>query len=87
MAAGIGLVASVTAVGVLVYYVAPTAWALVGPGLLHGNSRWLDIFATFDNLSSFHLSGHVAQALTSVGFWIVLPVTVGLVMANRREVK
>jgi hypothetical protein len=87
MAAGFGLVASVTAVGVLAYYVAPTAWALVAPGLLHGNSRWLDIFATFDNLSSFHLSGHVAQALTAGGFWIVLPVTVGLFLANRREVK
>jgi hypothetical protein len=87
MAAGIGLVVSLTAVGVLVYYVAPTAFALVAPGLLHANSRWLDIFATFDNLSSFHLTGHVAQALTSVGFWIVLPVTVGLIVANRREVK
>ncbi|MDT7579348.1 MAG: type transport system permease protein [Pseudonocardiales bacterium] len=87
MAAGIGLVASLTAVGVLVYYVAPTAWALVGPGLLHGGSRWLDIFATFGHVGSFDLSGHVAQALTSVGFWIVLPVTVGLVVANRREVK
>lgn len=87
MAAGFGLVASVTAVGVLGYYVAPTAWALLGPGLLHGNSRWLDIFATFGDLSTFHLSGHVAQALTSAGFWIALPVTVGLVIANRREVK
>jgi hypothetical protein len=87
MAAGFGLVASLTAAGVLAYYVAPTAWALIAPGLLHGNSRWLDIFATFDNLSSFHLSGHVAQAATSFGFWIVLPVTVGLFIANRREVK
>jgi hypothetical protein len=87
MAAGFGLVAAVTAAGVLAYYVAPTAWALVAPGLLHANSRWLDIFDTFDNLSSFHLAGHVPQALTSVGFWIVLPVAVGLFIANRREVK
>ena len=56
MAAGFGLVASVTAVGVLVYYVAPTAWALLAPGLLHGNSKWLDIFNSFDNISSFHLA-------------------------------
>lgn len=87
MAAGFGLVATVTAVGVLVFYVAPTAWALVGPGLLHDNSKWLDIFNTFDNLSLFDLSGHVPQTMTSMAFWIVLPVTVGLVLANRREVK
>jgi hypothetical protein len=87
MAAGIGLVATVTAVGVLVFYVAPTAWALVGPGLLHANSRWLDIFQTFDNVSVFDVSGHVPQTVTAMTFWIVLPVTVGLVLANRREVK
>lgn len=87
MAAGIGLVATVTAVGVLAYYVAPTAWALVGPGLLHSNSRWLDIFQTFDNVSTYHLSGHVPQTITSMAFWIVLPVTAGLFLANRREVK
>ena len=87
MAAGIGLVATVTAVGVLAYYVAPTAWALVGTGLLHSNSRWLDIFETFDNVSSFNLGGHVPQTITSMAFWIVLPVTAGLFLANRREVK
>jgi hypothetical protein len=87
MAAGIGLVATVTAVGVLVFYVAPTAWALVGPGLLHSNSRWLDIFETFDNISTFNLSGHVPQTITSMAFWIVLPVMAGLFLANRREVK
>ncbi|MFL6098778.1 MAG: hypothetical protein ACJ71T_02365 [Actinomycetales bacterium] len=87
MAAGIGLVATVTSVGVLAYYVAPTAWALVGTGLLHSNSRWLDIFETFDNVSSFNLGGHVPQTITSMAFWIVLPVTAGLFLANRREVK
>jgi hypothetical protein len=87
MAAGFGLVAAVTAAGVLFYFIAPTAWALVAPQLLHDKSRWLDIFATFDNLSSFQLSGHVPQALTSAGFWIVLPLAAGLFTANRREVK
>jgi hypothetical protein len=87
MAAGFGLVASVTAVGVLVYYVAPTAWALLAPGLLHERSKWLDVFASFDNISSFHLGGVVPQTLTSIGFWIVLPVSIGLFAANRREVK
>jgi hypothetical protein len=87
MGAGIGLVAMQTAVAVLGYYIAPTAWALVGPQLLHGNSKWLDIFTTFDNLSSYNISGHIPQTLTSVGFWIVLPGLVGLYLANRREVK
>ena len=87
MAAGFGLVASVTAVGVLVYYVAPTAWALRRPGPA---ARQLAVAGHLRDVrrpEPFHLSGHVAQTLTSVGFWIVLPVTVGLVLANRREVK
>jgi hypothetical protein len=87
MAAGFGLVASVTAVGVLVYYVAPTAWALLAPGLLHDHAQWLDVFHTFGYISTFELGGVVPQTLTSLGFWIVLPVAVGLFTANRREVK
>ena len=27
------------------------------------------------------------QTITSIGFWIVVPVAVGLFLANRREVK
>jgi hypothetical protein len=87
MAAGFGLVTMQTAAGVLGYYVAPTAWALGATELLHGNAKWLDIFTTFDNLSRFDVSSHVLQTVTSIGFWIVLPVTVGLILANRREVK
>jgi hypothetical protein len=87
MAAGFGLVTMQTAAGVLGYYVAPTAWALGATQLLHGNAKWLDIFTTFDNLSRFDVSGHLPQTITSIGFWIVLPVTVGLILANRREVK
>jgi hypothetical protein len=87
MGAGFGLVTMQTAAGILGYYVAPTAWALGATQLLHGNARWLDIFSTFDDLSRYDVSGHIPQLLTSVGFWIVLPVTVGLFLANRREVK
>jgi hypothetical protein len=87
MAAGIGLVAMVTAVGVLIFYVLPTAWALVGPALLHDNSAWLDVFQTFDRLSSFDLTGHVGPTVTSLAAWIVVPVVVGTFLANRREVK
>lgn len=87
MAAGIGLVAMVTAVGVLVYYIAPTLWALAAPGLFHHNSKWLDVFNSFDQVSSWQLGGHVAPIITSMAVWIVLPVTVGLILANRREVK
>lgn len=87
MAAGFGLVAMQTVAGLLVYYVAPTAWAFGATSLLHDNASWLDIFTTFDNLSRFDLSGHVPETITSIGFWIVLPVTIGLTLANRREVK
>jgi hypothetical protein len=87
MAAGIGLVAVVTAVGVLVFYVAPTTWALAGPALLGHGSRWLDVFQTFDNLSRFDVSGHLPQTVTSLGVWVVLPLVVGLALTNRREVK
>ena len=87
MAAGFGLVASVTAVGVLGYYIAPTAWALLSQSVLHEKGDWLDVFRAFNNVSRFDLSGHVPQTLTAIGFWIVLPVAVGLFTANRREVK
>lgn len=87
MGAAIGLVVMQTAVGVLGYYIAPTAWALLSQSVLHEKGDWLDIFRAFGNLSQFDLSGHVPQTLTAIGFWIVLPAAVGLFVANRREVK
>lgn len=87
MAAGFGALAAQTAVAVGAYFVAPTIWAAVAPSLLGDNSPWFDVFSAFDRLSSDHPGTHLAQSLTAVALWIVLPTTVGVIRSLRREVK
>ena len=87
MAAAIGLLAAQTPVAITALLVAPTAWAAVSSGLLKGASPWFDIFSAYDRLASTRPFGHIAQTLTAVGVWVVLPSVLGLVRSLRREVK
>ena len=87
MAAGFGALSAQTAVAVGAYFVAPTIWAAVAPSLLGDRSPWFDIFSAFDRLSSGHPGSQLAQSLTAVAIWIVLPTTVGVIRSLRREVK
>jgi hypothetical protein len=87
MAAGFGALSAQTAVAVAAYFVAPTIWAAVGPALFQSTSGWLDIFQAMARLSSTDPWADLAQSLTAICFWIVLPTTIGVVRSMRREVK
>ncbi|HET6988225.1 MAG TPA: ABC transporter permease [Kribbella sp.] len=87
MGAAFGAVIAQTAVAILVYFIAPTAWALAGPALFKDNANWLDVFGAFGRIAERDLHGMLPETLTAVGVWIVLPTIVGLWASSRREVK
>ncbi|MEU4390349.1 ABC transporter permease [Kribbella sp. NPDC023855] len=87
MGAAFGAVIAQTAVAILVFFVAPTAWALAGPALFKSNADWLDVFGAFGRIAERDLHGMVPETLTAIGVWIVLPTIAGLWASSRREVK
>ncbi|WP_406048927.1 ABC transporter permease [Kribbella sp. NBC_00889] len=87
MAAAFGAVIAQTAVAILVYFIAPTAWSLAGPALFKDNANWLDVFGAFGRIADRDLHGMVPETLTSIAVWIVVPTIVGLWASSRREVK
>ncbi|MGZ0149161.1 ABC transporter permease [Kribbella sp. WER1] len=87
MGAAFGAVVPQTAVAILMYFIAPTAWSLAGPALFKDNAKWLDVFGALGRIAERDLHGMAAETLTAVGVWIVLPTIVGLWASSRREVK
>ncbi|WP_112241257.1 ABC transporter permease [Kribbella monticola] len=87
MGAAFGAVIAQTAVAILVFFIAPTAWALAGPALFKDNANWLDVFGAFGRIAERDLHGMLPETLTAIGVWIVLPTIVGLWASSRREVK
>ena len=51
MGAAFGAVIAQTAVAILVYFIAPTAWSLAGPALFKDNANWLDVFGAFGRIA------------------------------------
>lgn len=87
MAAAFGALIAQTAVALLVFFIAPTAWGLAGPALFKDNADYLDVFGAFGRIAERDLHGMVPQTLTALTVWIVLPTIVGLWASSRREVK
>jgi hypothetical protein len=87
MAAAFGALAAQTAVGLVAYLVAPTAWAAASDQLLKGASPWFDIFSAYDQLSSGQPFHHFAQSLTSIAIWVAVPSVLGITRSLRKEVK
>ncbi|MFF0266689.1 ABC transporter permease [Kribbella sp. NPDC004536] len=87
MGAAFGAVIPQTAVALLAFFIAPTAWSLAGPALFKDNANWLDVFGALGRIAERDLHGMVPETLTAVGVWIVLPTVVGLWASSRREVK
>ncbi len=87
MGAAFGAVIAQTAVAILVYFIAPTAWSLAGPALFKDNANWLDVFGAFGRIAERDLHGMLPETLVAVGVWIVVPTIVGLWASSRREVK
>jgi hypothetical protein len=87
MGAAFGAVIAQTAVAILVFFIAPTAWSLAGPALFKDNANYLDVFGALGRIAERDLHGMVPETLTAVAVWIVLPTIVGLWASSRREVK
>lgn len=87
MGAAFGAVLANTAVAIVVFFIAPTAWSLAGPALFNDNAQWLDVFSAFGRLAERDMHGMLPETLTALTVWIVLPTVVGLWASSRREVK
>lgn len=86
MAAAFGALAAHSAVALVAFLVAPTAWAAVSVEL-KGVSSWFDVFGAYDQLSSNQPFDHLAQSLASIAVWVVVPSVLGVTRSLRREVK
>jgi hypothetical protein len=87
MGAAFGAVVAQTAVALLVYFIAPTAWSLAGPELFKERADWLDVFGAFGRIAERDFDGKLPESLTAVAVWIVIPTVLGLWISTRREVK
>ena len=87
MAAAFAALAGQTAVALVAYFIAPTAWAAFAANVLGGSARWFDIFATYDRLASDHPLDHIGQTVTSIACWIAVPAVLGIRRSLHREIK
>lgn len=87
LAAAIGALIPQTAIAIAVYFIAPTAFSLLAGAVLKDAAPWFDIFRTVNRLAGDDPTAHLAQTLTSIAIWIVVPAAIGTVRALRREVK
>ncbi|SHG15979.1 hypothetical protein SAMN05443575_1538 [Jatrophihabitans endophyticus] len=74
-----------TAAAVVLFYVLPTAFGILGDAVAPVG-RWLDTNTTFNWLVEGDFGGHVPNILVSVLVWLVVPLALGLVRTARREI-
>ncbi|QKE82534.1 ABC transporter permease [Arthrobacter sp. NEB 688] len=85
-----GMLLRNTPAAVVLYYVLPTGWSILGSlwSAAASAGEWLDLNRTMQPLFGGSLTGEQwAQLGTSVGVWVVVPLLVGLVWVSRAEVK
>ena len=87
MGAGFGALLPVTAVALTAFFVAPTLFNVLAGSVLKGAGDWFDVFGALDRIAGLQMDGKLAESLTAVTLWIVLPTVVGLWLSARREVK
>ncbi|MET0324179.1 MAG: ABC transporter permease [Ilumatobacteraceae bacterium] len=87
MAAAFGALAAQSVVALVAYLAAPTAWAIASDALFGEAAPWFDIFGAYDQLSSSQPFDHLAQTLTSITLWVIIPSVIGITRSLRREVK
>lgn len=87
MGAAFGAVIAHTAVAIIVYFLAPTLWAIGADNLLKQRAEWLDVWAAFGRIAERNMDGKLPETLTALAAWIVIPTLVGLWLSTRREVK
>jgi len=86
LGAAIGALIAQSTVALGVYLLAPVIWSNIAAQLLHGVARWVDIFMAYDRLASAHPLAGLAQTLTALTVWLLVPGLLGLARSLRREV-
>ena len=88
---GFGMLLRNTPAAIVLLFVLPTAWAILGQMVswLDSAASWLDMNRTTNALFTVEsMTGEQwAQLGTSVGLWVALPVAVGMWLLHRAEVK
>ncbi len=88
---GFGMLLRNTPAAIVLLFVLPTAWAILGQMVswLDSAASWLDMNRTTNALFTVEsMTGEQwAQLGTSVGLWVALPVAVGMLLLRRAEVK
>ncbi|WP_076261303.1 ABC transporter permease [Intrasporangium flavum] len=87
---GFGMLFKNTPAAIVVYFVLPTAWSILGSMVswLRTASEWLDMNQTMNPLFQGSLTGEQWTHLgASVALWVVLPLAVGIWRLTRSEVK
>ena len=87
---GFGMLFRNTPAAVVVFFVLPTAWSILGSMVswLRDAAVWLDLNQTMQPLFEGSLTGEQwAHLGTSVAVWVVAPLAVGIWRLTRAEVK
>ncbi len=87
---GFGMLFKNTPAAIVVYFVLPTAWSILGSMVswLRSASEWLDLNQMMQPLFEGSLTGEQWTHLgASVALWVVLPLAVGIWRLTRAEVK
>ena len=87
---GFGMLFKNTPAAIVVYFVLPTAWSLLGEMVswMRDAATWLDMNHTMQPLFEGSLTGEQwAHLGTSVAVWVLLPLAFGMWRLTRAEVK
>jgi ABC-2 type transport system permease protein len=87
---GFGMLFKNTPAAVVVFFVLPTAWSILGSMVawLRDAAVWLDLNQTMNPLFQGSLTGaQWAHLGTSVAVWVIAPLAVGIWRLTRAEVK
>lgn len=87
---GFGMLFRNTPAAVVVFFVLPTAWGILGSMVswLRDAATWLDLNQTMNPLFQGSLTGQQwAHLAASVALWVVAPLAVGIWRLTRAEVK
>jgi len=84
-----GMLLRITAAAIAAYYVLPTVWsALFSTPGLKGVAPWFDLNQAQGPLYTHDITGTGwLQLLCAASIWILLPLTAGVVLALRAEIK
>jgi ABC-2 type transport system permease protein len=90
MGAAFGLLLGSPALAIVLYFVLPTLWTMLGELVqrITEPARWLDTNKTLEALAAPDVTGtEWARIGTSVTVWLLIPLVIGMIRLVRREVK